>query len=259
MQVVDKDHAALKVQNGKVDDSVVFCQKIAPNKWNSGWSSSRTGSAIGFSNQRPTAQHNPRSLDEVKKLAITIPCAITRLEVKEPTAQVRRDLHKCIEPVFINRTADSIALVSLPGSGNTWTRYLIEQSTGILSGSIYGDKRLYQAGLVGENVTTAQVSVVKYHTGAVTSREWFCPEAHTIDGAILLVRDPYYAMMSEFNRKLTGSHTKAASAKVYQMGKARLLTVNGHVRARSSADARANFVFLIQEVKTRYTIPRRSL
>ena len=30
-----------------------------------------------------------------------------------------------------------IALASFPGSGNTWTRYLLQQSTGIITGDIY--------------------------------------------------------------------------------------------------------------------------
>ena len=30
-----------------------------------------------------------------------------------------------------------IGLVSFPGSGNTWTRYLIESLTGVFTGSVY--------------------------------------------------------------------------------------------------------------------------
>ncbi|XP_071824642.1 WSCD family member GA21586-like isoform X3 [Apostichopus japonicus] len=35
-----------------------------------------------------------------------------------------------------------VALASLPGSGNTWLRYLIERVTGIYTGSIYNDRTL---------------------------------------------------------------------------------------------------------------------
>ena len=31
----------------------------------------------------------------------------------------------------------TIALVSFPGSGNTWLRYLLQQATGIITGSEY--------------------------------------------------------------------------------------------------------------------------
>jgi len=37
-------------------------------------------------------------------------------------------------------------LVSFPGSGNTWVRHLIEQASGIYSGSVYGDMALYIGG-----------------------------------------------------------------------------------------------------------------
>lgn len=39
-----------------------------------------------------------------------------------------------------------VALVSAPGSGNTWLRHLIEKVTGIFTGSIYNDKSLWIGG-----------------------------------------------------------------------------------------------------------------
>ena len=33
-----------------------------------------------------------------------------------------------------------IALASFPGSGNTWLRYLLQQASGILTGSVYNDQ-----------------------------------------------------------------------------------------------------------------------
>ena len=44
---------------------------------------------------------------------------------------------------------DVVALASFPGSGNTWLRYLLQQATGILTGSIYMDKELYKHGFPG--------------------------------------------------------------------------------------------------------------
>ena len=43
-----------------------------------------------------------------------------------------------------------VALVSVPGAGNTWTRHLIETATGIFSGSIYDDRSLFEGGMLGE-------------------------------------------------------------------------------------------------------------
>merc|ERR1719431_872046 len=42
------------------------------------------------------------------------------------------------------------ALVSYPGSGNTWVRYLVEGATGIYTGSIFNDKSILRAGHAGE-------------------------------------------------------------------------------------------------------------
>ena len=42
------------------------------------------------------------------------------------------------------------ALVSYPGSGNTWIRYLIESSTGVFTGSIFNDRSILTAGHLGE-------------------------------------------------------------------------------------------------------------
>ena len=37
-------------------------------------------------------------------------------------------------------------LTSFPGSGNTWTRHLIEQASQIFTGSVYNDGQLYESG-----------------------------------------------------------------------------------------------------------------
>lgn len=43
--------------------------------------------------------------------------------------------------------ADPVALWSMPGSGNTWIRHLIEVSSGVYTGSQYNDISLIQGGL----------------------------------------------------------------------------------------------------------------
>jgi hypothetical protein len=45
-----------------------------------------------------------------------------------------------------------VALASFPGSGNTWVRYLLQQATGILTGSVYKDYALLKNGFPAENV-----------------------------------------------------------------------------------------------------------
>ena len=45
-----------------------------------------------------------------------------------------------------NSAVKRAALVSFPGSGNTWIRHMLEQTTGIYSGSVYGNQHLCRAG-----------------------------------------------------------------------------------------------------------------
>lgn len=48
---------------------------------------------------------------------------------------------------LMNENSSSItALVSLPGSGNTWLRYMIEVASGIYTGSFYNDSKLIRKG-----------------------------------------------------------------------------------------------------------------
>ena len=57
-----------------------------------------------------------------------------------------------------------IPLLSLPGAGNTWTRFLIEQATGYLTGSVYQDHLLEET-LKGECLfpENNETVVVKSH------------------------------------------------------------------------------------------------
>uniref|UniRef100_A0A1A9WJW3 Sulfotransferase domain-containing protein n=1 Tax=Glossina brevipalpis TaxID=37001 RepID=A0A1A9WJW3_9MUSC len=95
------------------------------------------------------------------------------------------------------------ALASFPGSGNTWLRYLLQQSTGILTGSIYKDYGLLKTGFPAENVCNNSVLLVKTH-------EWGPKAWALFSKAILLVRDPEKAILAEFNRQ-SGGHVGFAS------------------------------------------------
>uniref|UniRef100_A0A1B0C6F0 Uncharacterized protein n=1 Tax=Glossina palpalis gambiensis TaxID=67801 RepID=A0A1B0C6F0_9MUSC len=95
------------------------------------------------------------------------------------------------------------ALASFPGSGNTWLRYLLQQSTGILTGSIYKDYGLLKTGFPAENVCNNSVLLVKTH-------EWGPKAWALFSKALLLVRDPEKAILAEFNRQ-SGGHVGFAS------------------------------------------------
>ncbi|XP_022122826.1 WSCD family member AGAP003962 [Pieris rapae] len=85
-----------------------------------------------------------------------------------------------------------VALVSYPGSGNTWLRYLLQQATGIMTGSIYMDYGLKVHGFPAENVTNGSVLVVKTHEDP--------PPDKKFQAAILLIRNPRDAILADFNR-----------------------------------------------------------
>ncbi|KAH8388106.1 hypothetical protein KR093_011798 [Drosophila rubida] len=103
------------------------------------------------------------------------------------------------------------ALASFPGSGNTWLRYLLQQATGILTGSIYKDYGLLKTGFPAENVCNSSVLLVKTH-------EWGAKAWAPFSKAILLVRDPEKAIIAEFNRQ-SGGHIGFASPDRYKRTK----------------------------------------
>ena len=101
---------------------------------------------------------------------------------------------------------DPVALVSVPGSGNTWVRKLMERATGICTGSIYCDIPLRIKGFVGEYVRDGSVLVVKTHTsdhqysGVKIERRNHADTFYS--SAILLVRNPFDTFVAERHRSL---------------------------------------------------------
>ena len=89
------------------------------------------------------------------------------------------------------------ALASFPGSGNTWLRTLLEQLTGIFTGSEDRcDRVLRASGHLGEGITTNDVLAIKTHFA----------EDNGYGKAIVLVRDPFDAILAEYHRSTLWSH-----------------------------------------------------
>ncbi|XP_060534007.1 WSCD family member CG9164 [Cylas formicarius] len=105
-------------------------------------------------------------------------------------------------------TGKPTALVSFPGSGNTWLRYLLQQATGYYTGSVYKDYGLLKNGFPAESVANGSVLVVKTHEWGARARSMFSK-------AILLVRSPGAAIQAEFNRQ-SGGHIGFASPDRYR-------------------------------------------
>ncbi|KAM6422940.1 sialate:O-sulfotransferase 2 isoform 1-T5 [Liasis olivaceus] len=114
--------------------------------------------------------------------------------------------NRCMDRRFLTAWAKQlVALASFPGAGNTWARHLIELATGFYTGSYYFDGSLYNKGFKGErdHWRSGRTICIKTHESGQKEIEAF-------DSAILLVRNPYKALMAEFNRKY-GGHIGFAS------------------------------------------------
>ncbi|XP_071536183.1 LOW QUALITY PROTEIN: uncharacterized protein [Panulirus ornatus] len=103
------------------------------------------------------------------------------------------------------------ALASYPGSGNTWTRHLLEAASGVFTGSTYRDQQLFMNGYLGE-------------LDSWTSRTTFTQKTHECNPAhikafngtgILLIRNPYRAILS-YHNFLFGGHTGYAPVSNYR-------------------------------------------
>lgn len=114
--------------------------------------------------------------------------------------------------VYTNFTFPLVALVSLPGSGNTWVRGLLEQATGYCTGSMWCDPMLRAKQFCAEGVR-ANTLVIKNHDPTIRWEQQRLPvnatqkkitnlNKPTFNSAIFIHRDPYDATVAEWNRAL---------------------------------------------------------
>jgi hypothetical protein len=104
--------------------------------------------------------------------------------------------------------------VSYPRCGNSLLRQLLEERTGIVTGSDSRSNRplaasLLQCGFKGEGIVDSSVWIVKTHyperMGYVKCKG---------DRIILLVRNPFDAIESYFHMGLTNTHNKSLTNEV---------------------------------------------
>ena len=109
-----------------------------------------------------------------------------------------------------------VALVSARGSGNTWTRGLLERASGICTGFLHCDTVMRANGYVGETVKSGKVLVVKTHS---TVPKWKCARNRysksddaDYGSAILILRNPVHSAIAEWNRRsaefILGKHNR---------------------------------------------------
>ncbi|XP_034004541.1 WSC domain-containing protein 2 isoform X2 [Trematomus bernacchii] len=137
--------------------------------------------------------------------------------------------NRCMDRHFLpTRAKQLVALASFPGAGNTWARHLIELATGFYTGSYYFDGSLYNKGFKGErdHWRSGRTICIKTHESGKK-------EIETFDSSVVMIRNPYKALMAEFNRKY-GGHIGFAS-QAHWKGKA------------SSSDSRATLIIKCDE------------
>jgi len=146
----------------------------------------------------PERREMPRNLAQMMTAANAWP---RRLKAKP-------SIDWCIPLKLRTVPGKAVALASFPGSGNTWLRYLLQQATGISTGSVYKDYALLKNGFPAENISNGSVLAVKTH-------EWGREAMQPFDSAILVVRDPFSSLRAEFNRR-SGGHIGHASPDKYK-------------------------------------------
>eukprot|EP01038_Epipyxis_sp_PR26KG_P007558 gene7558-10299_t len=110
---------------------------------------------------------------------------------------------------------DRILLVSYPRSGNSFMRRIIEDITGIVTGSDSRPNRTLSASLLrfgyqGEGITDKSVWVVKSHYPERLGYIRF-----NVSKVIVLVRNPFDAIESYFHMGMTNTHDKRLSEKAF--------------------------------------------
>ena len=94
---------------------------------------------------------------------------------------------RCRAVRFLSPPGRVTALASFPGSGNTWTRHLIQQLTGLATGSVYRAPTLACGGFPGESRQDGSVVVVKTH--CPTSPRLFTTSASIQGGRIIMANN----------------------------------------------------------------------
>lgn len=100
-------------------------------------------------------------------------------------------------PARRSATPRGAILASFPGSGNTWSRMLVEYATGVLTGSIYDDDELKRSLPAEGNRNTSQVLLVKAH---VMPKQYLTMV--TANKIVLVSRHPFSATWAEFQRRI---------------------------------------------------------
>ena len=120
-----------------------------------------------------------------------------------------KHFQKCKSRSF-QKNRNTVALLSFPGSGNSWVRQLLETTTGTYTGAYQDcdDSYIISGGMIGEGVYTDNVIAVKIHGAIGGALQWLYQ--HNI---IYIVRNPFDTILAEWKRSLA-SHKVHLTAHV---------------------------------------------
>lgn len=110
-----------------------------------------------------------------------------------------------------------VALISFPGSGNTWVRQILEAVSGVCTGSTMCDMSLRAQGFTGESIHSGSVLVVKTHNSVpnwIVNSESLAEDVPHFHSAILIIRSPFDAMVSEWSRRVS-NHFQIKTTKLH--------------------------------------------
>ena len=153
--------------------------------------------------------HCTEFLGHTEKVAMKSCMKTVAKETQVNLENLKDNVHENDCNFMDGRGRHPVALISPEGSGNTWVRGLLEKATGICTGFLFCDYVMRMKGFIGENVKSGSVLVVKTHTH---EPQWFGVkykqpkrfEAY-YGAAIFIVRNPYDALVAEWNRRVTNN------------------------------------------------------
>ena len=142
------------------------------------------------------------------------------------SATILHPVPPCPEKVF-GVNFPLAAIISYPGSGNTWVRHLIETATGFYTGSLFNDSALFDKGFKGEILKFTdfkQLIGIKHHSfhgaGYINSNNFSnLIRTSKESKCLILLRNPYDAYLAEFSRHYSNTHESISKLTDYQFRK----------------------------------------
>ena len=101
----------------------------------------------------------------------------------------------------LNLSSRPVALVTAPSGGNIFMRRVLEQLSGIMTGSVYrADSHVRREGFLAEGVFDSTVIAAATHAFTATSSVWKRLSCKNVKKVIIILRSPYDVVRSEFSR-----------------------------------------------------------